>query len=187
MDQTTSKIEEMMQKQTRRSPGRAKVAGMLLILEGGGEAKINLVCGISKFSNSIREIVLGNMQSNKDITFEETEFQPKEVIQAYPGIHTIPTGDVEMGPMSADNIREGRMRLTQPQGAVETPPRLNLRRKSKTSQDDSNRLIKSHSGTSSRLETLPESESESDTDTDIEYLMIENLGNRREANVKEIV
>ncbi|CZR55712.1 uncharacterized protein PAC_05600 [Phialocephala subalpina] len=103
-----------------------------------GKTKV-AVCAQADFSDSIRGTVLKAMNEYQDIEFAETEFQPQGVRQAYPGIHKLERDDVEMHRM-----------------VTRSRPTRMLRSSRLSSQDDEKRLVKTHSGMSSKLETLDE-------------------------------
>ncbi|TVY13064.1 Ferric/cupric reductase transmembrane component 7 [Lachnellula arida] len=157
-------IENLMVKQIQRSPGRTKVA----------------TCGSSEFSASIRSIVLKSMSSYHNVEFAETEYQPRPVRQAYPGIHQLKKDDIELESVTGVLRPERRRRLARSSRLTQVLKPSTAGQKSNTENvpSDKEHLVKTYSGVFAQMKTLQEK----DEDEDLE---VQTLGER--ATVREIL
>lgn len=164
-------IESLIIKRVSRSPGKAKVAGMLVSTLPIPFLIRLLVCGSSGFSDAIRDIVLRTMNVYEDVEFVETEFQPQGVRQGYPGIDRRDIDDDEMAVVKKGQKKHlvKSSRLAGVSAATEKSPPGNK----SGINDDEEGLVKTHSGVASRLHTLHEEDFQ------------DNIG--RKVDIKEIV
>jgi len=131
-----------------------------------------LVCRSSQFSQDVRDIVLKTMDMYKDVEFVETEFQPQSIQPAYPGIHILDRGEMELEKWSVVKPTDGRVRLRKAINKVTADT-------SRETEEVNRRLVKSHSGATSTLTTVDEEAGE------MKDLEEQSLGGK--VNGKEIV
>lgn len=118
-------------------------------------------------------MVLKAMGEYQDVEFAEAEFQPRGVRQAYPGIHRVSKGDIEMTARSI--LRHGERKRHLVTSSRLGQPQVSLRSGSTGAAiSEVQGLIRSHSGVSTQLKTLEEKDEP-----------VETLGSQ--AKAKEIV